>query len=176
MLGSTDNFILCISLSNLAKLFLTSPVQPFAEAILLCFEVPAFSREISHIERTTNFFVGVAALKEMYSVRGAKHVVLQRKKGGLGFSVKGGKEHGIPIVVSFIQTDCVPGCVLLQHRPGVIPSFLLPANELRLGDEILAVNGESVQGATHSEAVQKLKRAGQAVTLLIRSNQTLEGT
>eukprot|EP00731_Ephydatia_muelleri_P031059 Em0022g573a len=63
----------------------------------------------------------------MYSVRGAKHVVLQRKKGGLGFSVKGGKEHGIPIVVSFIQTDCVP------------------ANELRLGDEILAVNGESLQ-------------------------------
>lgn len=51
-----------------------------------------------------------------------------------------------------------------------------PANELRLGDEIIAVNGESLQGATHSEAVHKLKYAGPTVTLLIRSNQTLEGT
>ena len=113
----------------------------------------------------------------MYSVRGAKQVTVQRKKRGLGFSVKGGKEHGIPILVSSIETDCASGSALLQTRVYItVKSSSLPAYELRLGDEILAVNGESLQVATHSEAVQKLKSAGHVVTLLIRSNQTLEGT
>ena len=39
----------------------------------------------------------------MLSSKGAKTVRLQKKKSGLDFSVKGGKEHGIPIVVSWIK-------------------------------------------------------------------------
>lgn len=39
----------------------------------------------------------------MDSVRGTKRVRLQRRKSGLGFSIKGGSEHGIPIVVSDVE-------------------------------------------------------------------------
>lgn len=39
----------------------------------------------------------------MISARGTKTVRLQRKKSGLDFSIKGGKEHGIGVVVSWIK-------------------------------------------------------------------------
>ena len=45
----------------------------------------------------------------MNSARGTKTVRLQRKKSGLDFSVKGGKEHGIPIVVSWIKAGGITG-------------------------------------------------------------------
>ena len=45
----------------------------------------------------------------MDSVHGTKTVQLQRKKSGLDFSVKGGKEHGIPIVVSWIKENGAAG-------------------------------------------------------------------
>lgn len=41
--------------------------------------------------------------ERMNSTRGTKTLRLQRKKSGLDFSVKGGTEHGIPIVVSWIK-------------------------------------------------------------------------
>ena len=52
----------------------------------------------------------------MNSAKGARTVRLPRAKSGLGFSIKGGKEHGIPIVVSWIQDGgaagvCVCVCV-----------------------------------------------------------------
>ena len=45
----------------------------------------------------------------MDSAHGTKTVRLQRKKSGLDFSVKGGHEHGIPIVVSWIKEDGAAG-------------------------------------------------------------------
>ena len=39
----------------------------------------------------------------MISARGIKTVRLQRRKSGLGFSIKGGAEHGIGVVVSSIE-------------------------------------------------------------------------
>ena len=41
----------------------------------------------------------------MNSARGTRTVRLQRKQGGLDFSVKGGREHGIPVVVSWIKEN-----------------------------------------------------------------------
>ena len=52
---------------------------------------------------------------------------------------------------------------------------LLAAKHLRLGDEVLAVNGESLQGLTHAQAVQQLRTAGPTVALRVRPNRTLEG-
>lgn len=49
------------------------------------------------------------------------------------------------------------------------------AKQLRLGDVILAVNGRSLQGASHAEAVLRLKQAGATVLLRIKPNQVLEG-
>ena len=40
---------------------------------------------------------------------------------------------------------------------------------------ILAVNGRSLQGVSHSEAVNQLKKAGSTVVLRIKPNQVLEG-
>lgn len=39
----------------------------------------------------------------MISARGTKTVRLQRRKSGLDFSIKGGSEHGIGVVVSWIK-------------------------------------------------------------------------
>ena len=50
------------------------------------------------------------------------------------------------------------------------------AKHLRLGDVILAVNGRSLQGASHAEAVLRLKLAGPTVLLRIKPNQVLAGT
>jgi len=51
----------------------------------------------------------------MISARGTKTVSLQRKKSGLDFSVKGGKEHGIPIVVSWIKENGAAGSSNVWH-------------------------------------------------------------
>ena len=39
----------------------------------------------------------------MLSARGTRTIRLQRRKSGLDFSIKGGKEHGIGVVVSWIK-------------------------------------------------------------------------
>lgn len=39
----------------------------------------------------------------MLSARGTKTVRVQRRKSGLDFSIKGGREHGIGVVVSWIK-------------------------------------------------------------------------
>ncbi|NWW54451.1 WHRN protein, partial [Pedionomus torquatus] len=59
---------------------------------------------------------------------------------GLGFSIRGGAEHGVGIYVSLVE----PGS--LAEREG-----------LRVGDQILGVNGKSLDGVTHAEAVKVLK-------------------
>ena len=49
------------------------------------------------------------------------------------------------------------------------------ATQLRLGDEILAVNGHSLQGLAHTDAVHLLREAGPTVVLRVKPNQMLEG-
>ena len=50
------------------------------------------------------------------------------------------------------------------------------ASSLNLGDEILAVNGQPLNGLTHKEAVARLKGAGLTLILRVRPNQALGGT
>ncbi|NWZ20122.1 WHRN protein, partial [Asarcornis scutulata] len=71
-----------------------------------------------------------------------RQVSLRRSKAhqGLGFSIRGGAEHGVGIFVSLVE----PGS--LAEREG-----------LRVGDQILAVNGKPLDRATHAEAVKLLK-------------------
>lgn len=75
--------------------------------------------------------------------------VVKAEAGGLGISIKGGRENRMPVLISRI----FPG--LAAERSG----------ELRLGDAILAVNGVDLRDATHDQAVQALKRAGREVVL-----------
>lgn len=75
--------------------------------------------------------------------------VAKQEIGGLGISIKGGKENKMPILISKI----FKGLAADQTQA------------LYVGDAILSVNGMNLRDATHDEAVQTLKRAGKEVTL-----------
>ncbi|XP_034649778.1 whirlin isoform X2 [Trachemys scripta elegans] len=75
--------------------------------------------------------------------RGAvRQVSLKRNKTheGLGFSIRGGAEHGVGIYVSLVE-----------------PGSLAEKEGLRVGDQILSVNDKSLDRVTHAEAVKALK-------------------
>ncbi|KAF6328413.1 whirlin [Rhinolophus ferrumequinum] len=69
-------------------------------------------------------------------------VSLRRAKAheGLGFSIRGGSEHGVGIYVSLVE-----------------PGSLAEKEGLRIGDQILRVNDKSLSRVTHAEAVKALK-------------------
>lgn len=69
-------------------------------------------------------------------------VSLRRTKAheGLGFSIRGGSEHGVGIYVSLVE-----------------PGSLAEKEGLRVGDQILRVNDKSLARVTHAEAVKALK-------------------
>merc|ERR1711874_342714 len=70
-------------------------------------------------------------------------VELPKTDEGLGFNVMGGKEQNSPIYISRI----IPGGV--ADRVG----------GLKRGDQLLSVNGVSVEGEPHEKAVELLKAA-----------------
>ena len=78
--------------------------------------------------------------------------VVKQEVGGLGISIKGGRENKMPILISKI----FKGLAADQ------------TDSLYVGDAILAVNGEDLRNATHDEAVQALKRAGREVELTVK--------
>ncbi|XP_061679835.1 beta-2-syntrophin isoform X10 [Syngnathoides biaculeatus] len=78
--------------------------------------------------------------------------VVKQESGGLGISIKGGRENRMPILISKI----FPGLAADQSRA------------LRVGDAILSVNGDDLREATHDLAVQVLKKAGKQVTLEVK--------
>ncbi|KAK5620959.1 hypothetical protein CRENBAI_016204 [Crenichthys baileyi] len=69
-----------------------------------------------------------------------RQVTLTRSRSheGLGFSIRGGSEHGVGIYVSLVE----PGSS--AEREG-----------LRVGDQIVAANDTVFEAATHTEAVKK---------------------
>ncbi|XP_037553698.1 inaD-like protein [Nematolebias whitei] len=83
-------------------------------------------------------------------------ITLEKGSEGLGFSVVGGygSPHGdLPI---YVKTVFSKGAAAVDGR-------------LKRGDQILAVNGESLQEATHEQAVTILKKQRGSVTLDILS-------
>ncbi|XP_051916849.1 beta-2-syntrophin [Hippocampus zosterae] len=78
--------------------------------------------------------------------------VVKQESGGLGISIKGGRDNRMPILISKI----FPGLAADQSRA------------LRVGDAILSVNGNDLREATHDLAVQALKKAGKQVTLEVK--------
>ncbi|XP_033996753.1 multiple PDZ domain protein-like [Trematomus bernacchii] len=85
-----------------------------------------------------------------------RSISLAKGSEGLGFSIVGGfgSPHGdLPI---YVKTVFSKGAAAVDGR-------------LKRGDQILSVNGESLQGATHEQAVSILKRQRGTVTLDILS-------
>ncbi|XP_036378484.1 multiple PDZ domain protein-like [Megalops cyprinoides] len=86
----------------------------------------------------------------------AKTITLEKGSEGLGFSIVGGfgSPHGdLPI---YVKTVFSKGAAAVDGR-------------LKRGDQILSVNGESLEGATHEQAVAVLKRQRGTVTLAVLS-------
>ncbi|KAK6962854.1 disks large 1-like isoform X2, partial [Biomphalaria glabrata] len=81
--------------------------------------------------------------------REPRKIVLKKGSTGLGFNIVGG-EDGEGIFVSFI----------LAGGPADL------SGELRRGDQIISVNGTDLKLATHEEAAQALKRAGDTVEII----------
>ncbi|XP_004630875.1 alpha-1-syntrophin [Octodon degus] len=87
-------------------------------------------------------------------------LLLQRRRvtvrkadaGGLGISIKGGRENKMPILISKI----FKGLAADQTEA------------LFVGDAILSVNGEDLSSASHDEAVQALKKTGKEVVLEVK--------
>uniref|UniRef100_A0A0K8SFE9 PDZ domain-containing protein n=1 Tax=Lygus hesperus TaxID=30085 RepID=A0A0K8SFE9_LYGHE len=88
-------------------------------------------------------------LKEKILNKEPRTIVLNKGNSGLGFNIVGG-EDGEGIFVSFI----------LAGGPADM------AGDLKRGDQILSVNGVNLRSATHEEAAQALKGAGQTVTIV----------
>ncbi|XP_061590459.1 whirlin isoform X2 [Cololabis saira] len=86
-------------------------------------------------------------------------VTMKRHKSneGLGFSIRGGSEHGVGIYVSLVE----PGS--LAERQG-----------LRIGDQIMKVNDKVFDKVTHAEAVKVLK-GSKKLCLSVRSVGRIPG-
>ncbi|KAF4110514.1 hypothetical protein G5714_007545 [Onychostoma macrolepis] len=85
-----------------------------------------------------------------------KSISLERGPDGLGFSIVGGfgSPHGdLPI---YVKTVFSKGAAAEDGR-------------LKRGDQIIAVNGQSLEGVTHEEAVCILKKTKGTVTLTVLS-------
>lgn len=79
-------------------------------------------------------------------------VTLPKTADGLGFNILGGSEQGSPIFISRIIAGSV------AERLG----------NLKRGDQVLSVNGISVEGESHERAVELLKAAKDKVVMVVR--------
>uniref|UniRef100_UPI00398F1178 whirlin n=1 Tax=Pristiophorus japonicus TaxID=55135 RepID=UPI00398F1178 len=107
-------------------------------------------------QRTAPFYHSLA-MKENYGE--IRQVALKRNKTneGLGFSIRGGAEHGVGIYVSLVEQGS------LAEKEG-----------LRVGDQILRVNDKVFDKVTHGEAVKVLK-GSKKLTLYVRSVGRIPG-
>ncbi|XP_056678819.1 protein scribble homolog isoform X32 [Monodelphis domestica] len=88
-----------------------------------------------------------------------EEVSLVKAGGPLGLSIVGGSDHSShPFGIQ------EPGVFISK----VLPRGLAARSGLRVGDRILAVNGQDVRGATHQEAVNALLSPTPELCLLIR--------
>lgn len=89
-------------------------------------------------------------MKHTYMYLQFRNVRLKRHPdGGLGFSVKGGVEHNLPILVSKVCRN-------------------EDDDHLYIGDAILKVNHRSLGAVTHDEALHLLRGAGDQVSLTVK--------
>uniref|UniRef100_A0A8D2DT99 Membrane-associated guanylate kinase, WW and PDZ domain-containing protein 1 n=1 Tax=Sciurus vulgaris TaxID=55149 RepID=A0A8D2DT99_SCIVU len=79
-------------------------------------------------------------------------VELERGAKGFGFSLRGGREYNMDLYVLRLAEDGP------AERCG----------KMRIGDEILEINGETTKNMKHSRAIELIKNGGRRVRLLLR--------
>jgi hypothetical protein len=82
------------------------------------------------------------------------HLIELRKQhnSGFGFSIRGGREFNIPLFV----------LKLAENGPASLD------DRLRIGDQILEINGHEAYNMTHGDAIERIKLGGNVVSLLVR--------
>ncbi|XP_028842154.1 protein lin-7 homolog B isoform X1 [Denticeps clupeoides] len=106
----------------------------------------------SAVRRRVPFQATVAAFAASEGHAHPRVVELPKTDEGLGFNIMGGKEQNSPIYISRV----IPGGV--ADRQG----------GLKRGDQLLSVNGVSVEGEHHEKAVELLKAVQGSVKLVVR--------
>lgn len=82
---------------------------------------------------------------------GLREVSLRRAEdGSLGISIKGGREHNLPILISRLSSTDEA------------------ARDIYIGDAIVRINHEVVSQASHQEALELLQKAGNPVSLTLK--------
>uniref|UniRef100_A0A3Q2YGP0 Membrane-associated guanylate kinase, WW and PDZ domain-containing protein 1 n=1 Tax=Hippocampus comes TaxID=109280 RepID=A0A3Q2YGP0_HIPCM len=77
---------------------------------------------------------------------------LERDSKGFGFSLRGGREYNMDLYVLRLAED---GAAVRNGK-------------MRVGDEILEINGESTKGMKHSRAIELIKSGGPRVHLVLK--------
>eukprot|EP00731_Ephydatia_muelleri_P003216 Em0001g3216a len=80
------------------------------------------------------------------------HIEIHRDGTGFGFSIRGGAEYNAPL------------CVLRMAPEGAAERD----GRLRVGDELLEINGNSTEGMGHADAITIIKHGGDIVKLTVR--------
>eukprot|EP00731_Ephydatia_muelleri_P003257 Em0001g3257a len=80
------------------------------------------------------------------------HIEIHRDGTGFGFSIRGGAEYNAPL------------CVLRMAPGGAAERD----GRLRVGDELLEINGNSTEGMGHADAITIIKHGGDIVKLTVR--------
>nr|XP_043876310.1 membrane-associated guanylate kinase, WW and PDZ domain-containing protein 2-like isoform X3 [Solea senegalensis] len=79
-------------------------------------------------------------------------VELEKSVKGFGFSIRGGREYKMDLFVLRLAED---GPAIRNGR-------------MRVGDQIIEINGESTRDMTHSRAIELIKSGGRRVRLLLK--------